>query len=79
MTRKRRSRTRGTDRDPELMEALETGVPCAYSMERWCRLTGRIYFGEEPNLPTEHMRALLDAWFPEYAVDQTDPSGNPSV
>jgi hypothetical protein len=69
VTRPRRGRKRSVDRDPELVDALGTGTPCAYSLERWCRITSAIYFGEEPDLPLTYADALLDQWWPEYKVD----------
>ena len=66
MTRPRRQRRKGIDRDPELIAALQTGAPCAYSLERWNRITGHVYFGDEPELPFTYGNELLDRWRPEY-------------
>jgi hypothetical protein len=69
VTRPRRGRKR-LDRDPELVDALTTGVPCAYTLERWCRITSAIYLDEEPGLCLTHARALLNKWAPEYERDR---------
>ena len=77
MTRPRRPRKR-VDDDPELIAALETGAECAYTLERWNRLTGAKYFAEEPDLPTEHLQALLDRWRAEYERHDCQPASRGS-
>ncbi|MGO9039876.1 MAG: hypothetical protein ACLQKH_17995 [Steroidobacteraceae bacterium] len=66
-----RIRRRRTPVEPDVIAALRSGTPVAYTPENFDRLLGAYYFedfGELTNAEKQRGRALLDAWRDQQAL-----------